>query len=145
MSFWTDLRLPCEQELLIGFYDLKGYSRQAEASAPLALLELMSGYFALTGKMIGEQGGRLIKTLGDAGLVAFDALLEATREADPATEDPLYRRAWLHDGEWINRLLALRQIDVLDWQRDRYMRMCSAHLPPVVALSDAGDVVPTGV
>ena len=75
MSFWTDLRLPCEQDLLIGFYDLKGYVRQAEASAPLELLELISGYFALTGKLIDESGGRLIKTLGDAGLVAFPAAL----------------------------------------------------------------------
>ena len=26
MSFWTDLRMPTEQELLIGFYDLSGYT-----------------------------------------------------------------------------------------------------------------------
>jgi hypothetical protein len=25
MSYWTDLRAPSEQELLIGFYDLTGY------------------------------------------------------------------------------------------------------------------------
>jgi hypothetical protein len=34
---------------------LKGYVRQAEASAPLELLELISGYFALTGKLIHER------------------------------------------------------------------------------------------
>jgi hypothetical protein len=35
MSFWTDLRLPCEQELLIGFYDLTatcGKRRRASLS-----------------------------------------------------------------------------------------------------------------
>ena len=31
----------------------------------------MAGYFALTGQIVGDAGGRLIKTLGDAGLVAF--------------------------------------------------------------------------
>jgi class 3 adenylate cyclase len=73
MSFWTDLRLPCEQELLIGFYDLKGFMRFAEASEPIHVLELMAGYFALTAKIVQGAGGRLIKTLGDAGLVAFPA------------------------------------------------------------------------
>ena len=70
MSFWTDLRLPCEQELLIGFYDLKGYMRFAEASEPSHVLELMTGYFALTAKIVQGASGRLIKTMGDAGLVA---------------------------------------------------------------------------
>jgi adenylate cyclase len=79
MSYWTDLRLPCEQELLIGFYDLRGFMRFAEASEPGPLLELMAGYFTTTGAIIQEAGGRLIKTLGDAGLMAFPA--EATEQA----------------------------------------------------------------
>ena len=38
MSFWTDLRMPTEQELLIGFYDLSGYTRYAEHTEPQRLL-----------------------------------------------------------------------------------------------------------
>lgn len=34
---------------------------------------MMAGYFALTGQIVSDAGGRLIKTLGDAGLVAFPA------------------------------------------------------------------------
>jgi hypothetical protein len=79
MSFWTDLSVPTEQELLVGFYDLRGYMRYAETAEPRQLLDLMTGYFALTGEIIQEAGGRLIKTLGDAGLAAFPAEL-----ADPA-------------------------------------------------------------
>jgi class 3 adenylate cyclase len=75
MSYWTDLRLPCEQELLIGFYDLTGFSRFLEATEPGPLLEVMSGYFSLTGRIIADAGGRLVKTMGDAGLVAFPAAL----------------------------------------------------------------------
>jgi class 3 adenylate cyclase len=71
MSFWTDLRTPTEQELLIGFYDLSGYMRYADGAEPSALLDLMTGYFALTGRIIADAGGRLIKTIGDAGLAAF--------------------------------------------------------------------------
>jgi class 3 adenylate cyclase len=73
MSFWTELRTPTEQELLIGFYDLTGYMRYAESAEPQRLLDLMAGYFALTGQIVKEAGGRLIKTLGDAGLAAFPA------------------------------------------------------------------------
>ena len=71
MSFWTDLRLPCEQNLLVGFYDLSGYMRFAEATEPRPLLDLMAGFFTLTGGIVQQAGGRLIKTIGDAGLVAF--------------------------------------------------------------------------
>lgn len=94
MSFWTDLRLPAEHELLVGFYDLRGFMRYAEATEPRPLLDLMTGYFSLTGKIVAEAGGRLIKTLGDAGLVAFpaaqvDAGIEAVRTVQATG------RAWL--------------------------------------------------
>ena len=75
MSFWTDLRVPCEHELLVGFYDLTGYTRLAEATEPRPLLDLMAGFFALTGGIVQQAGGCLIKTIGDAGLVAFPAEL----------------------------------------------------------------------
>ncbi len=96
MSFWTELRMPTEQELLVGFYDLAGYMRYAEKSPPQELLATMSGYFALTGQIVGEAGGRLIKTLGDAGLVAFpaegsDTGVQAMRSVQAAG------REWLAD------------------------------------------------
>lgn len=73
MSFWTELRMPAERELLVGFYDLAGYMRHAERTEPQELLAMIAGYFALTGQIVSDAGGRLIKTLGDAGLVAFPA------------------------------------------------------------------------
>jgi class 3 adenylate cyclase len=75
MSFWTELRVPTEHELLIGFYDLSGYTRYADHTEPQQMLSTMSGYFALTGQIVKDAGGRLIKTLGDAGLAAFPAEL----------------------------------------------------------------------
>ncbi len=78
MSFWTGLRVPAETELLIGFYDLSGYMRYAENAEPRRLLDTMSGYFALTAQILMDAGGRLIKTLGDAGLAAFPTELADT-------------------------------------------------------------------
>ena len=71
MSFWTDLRVPTQLELLVGFYDLAGYARHADKIDALELLDMMSGYFALTGRIISDADGLLIKTMGDAGLAAF--------------------------------------------------------------------------
>jgi adenylate cyclase len=73
MSAWTTLRLPMQQDLLIGFYDLTGYTKFSATHEPLGVLNIMTGYFSLTGKIILDGGGRLIKTLGDAGLCAFVA------------------------------------------------------------------------
>jgi class 3 adenylate cyclase len=75
MSFWTELPVPTEKELLVGFYDLTGYGRYAEKTEPRRLLVIMSGYFALTGRILADAGGRLFKTLGDAGLAAFPSEL----------------------------------------------------------------------
>ena len=75
MSYWTELRLPTERELLVGFYDLTGYTRYAEKTEAGEVLAAMTGYFALTGRILDDAGGRLIKTLGDAGLAAFPAEL----------------------------------------------------------------------
>jgi class 3 adenylate cyclase len=73
MSAWTQLRLPTERECLVGFYDLTGYTKFSAAHEPGQVLDLMAGYFTLTGRIIAEAGGKLIKTLGDAGLAVFFA------------------------------------------------------------------------
>ncbi|HYX01410.1 MAG TPA: adenylate/guanylate cyclase domain-containing protein [Reyranella sp.] len=94
MSYWTDLRTPTEQELLIGFYDLTGYMRYAEAAEPRPLLDLMAGYFGLTGGLIADAGGRLIKTLGDAGLAAFP-------EAATAAGVACFQRLRREGADWL--------------------------------------------
>lgn len=99
MSFWTELRMPTEHELLVGFYDLAGYMRHAEKTPPQELLSMMAGYFAVTGQIVGDAGGRLIKTLGDAGLVAFppeavDDGVQAMRSLQSAGRDWLAGRGW---------------------------------------------------
>jgi class 3 adenylate cyclase len=99
MSFWTELRMPTEQELLVGFYDLAGYMRHAEKTEPQELLATMAGYFALTGQIVSDAGGRLIKTLGDAGLVAFpgeaaDAGVAAVRAVQAEGREWLGKRGF---------------------------------------------------
>lgn len=76
MSFWTDLQLPSEHEALVAFYDCRWlYQHAANAGSVLSVMAIMAGYFALTGQIIKDAGGRLIKTMGDGGLVVFPAAL----------------------------------------------------------------------
>ena len=97
--------MPTERELLIGFYDLGGYMRYAERPSRRDC-STMAGYFALTGQIVQDAGGRLIKTLGDAGLVAFPAeaadagvlalavrAIDGSRVARPAWLDGYRRQA----------------------------------------------------
>ena len=80
MSYWSELRLPTECELLVGFYDLTGYMGYAERTEPRQLLNTMTGYFALTGSILRDAGGHLVKTMGDAGLAVFRRLAPDTRK-----------------------------------------------------------------
>ena len=81
MSYWTDLRTPTELELVVGFYDLVGYTRFSERTDPLTILNLMTGYHSLVGKIVQDGGGAYIKAIGDAGLFVFQG-----EQADQAVE-----------------------------------------------------------
>lgn len=98
MSYWTDLRLPTERELVVGMYDLTGYTVYCERTAPSRALDVMARYCSLVGEIIHRAGGLLIKPIGDAGLFAFPgdqadiavgAVKELQRVGDPwlASED----------------------------------------------------------
>ena len=89
-----------ETDCLVAFYDLTGFMTYAKGRAPADVLGLCATYFELTGAIIHDAGGYLIKTLGDEGLCLFldadagiDALLRLQREGD----------AWLRNLGWPSR------------------------------------------
>jgi class 3 adenylate cyclase len=73
MSFWTELRLPAQAEALVAFYDSHWIPQYAEKVGAVEVMAVMAGYFALTGQIIKDAGGKLIKTMGDSGLAVFPA------------------------------------------------------------------------
>lgn len=73
MSFWTDLRLPAQHDMLVAIIETHWLHRHAEASTLAGVMDIMSGLFALTGTRVAEAGGRQIKTLGDNALTVFPA------------------------------------------------------------------------
>jgi class 3 adenylate cyclase len=82
MSFWDELHVPAECDLVVGFSDLNGYRRYAEQASPLDVMAMLKGHFALTAQIIEGAGGRFFKAIGDAALFGFpvdrvDAAVEA--------------------------------------------------------------------
>ena len=58
MSFWTELRLPAEHELLVGVYDCHWLAQHADkAAGPLDVLSTLAGYFAATATVVTTAGG----------------------------------------------------------------------------------------
>lgn len=62
-----------EQEMLIAFFDLTGFVKINQNLSARAIFSLMSGFYELVGDLVESSGGRVIKFIGDAGLIAFPA------------------------------------------------------------------------
>jgi class 3 adenylate cyclase len=126
MSAWTNLRLPMACDALVGFYDLTGYTAFSAKREPREVLDILTGYFALTGTIIAGHGGKLIKPLGDAGLCAFfaadaDAGVHALRQVQTDGDGWLAARGYkahakvkLHIGPVALGLVGAPGAEILD-------------------------------
>ena len=91
---WYDIAEPIELDLLVGFYDLNGYTKLCARTPARDILNAMTGYFNFTGGIIAEANGILVKTMGDAGLVAFLAE-DADRAITACLKVKYEGEAWL--------------------------------------------------
>ena len=86
-----------ETDCLVAFYDITGFMTFARGRPPSDVLALCNSYFDLTGRIIESASGRLIKTLGDAGLCVFgnaDSGVAALRRIQQEGD------AWLREQGW---------------------------------------------
>ncbi len=97
MSAWTELRTPCTCELVIGIFDLRGYTAYCQRNEALRALEVMAGYTALAARIIEQAGGRFLKAIGDAGLFVFFAD-DADMAIDAVQKLQSVGDAWLRDA-----------------------------------------------
>lgn len=91
-----DATTPQEANLLVAFYDLKRFFIFSQTRSAQEIFDALSGYFEFSGDLIQASGGKVIKFLGDAGLVAYpedrvdqgvQAMLDLKQQGD----------AWLTD------------------------------------------------
>jgi|TARA_B100000315_G_C14568967_1_gene584480 adenylate cyclase len=62
-----------ETVLIVGFFDIRGFSKWSEGRVPREMYDFATELFERTGAHISEAGGYLIKSIGDAGLFIFPA------------------------------------------------------------------------
>lgn len=62
----------CKTETLgIAFFDLSRLSEWASSEEDLRVAEFFQEFYAMAGERLGAAGGRIVKFIGDAGLVVF--------------------------------------------------------------------------
>jgi adenylate cyclase len=62
-----------EVPLLIAFADLERFALQAERISNTEIATVLNAYYELSGSIIREAGGTVVKFMGDAILIAFPA------------------------------------------------------------------------
>jgi len=60
-----------EGNLLVAFFDLTLFARYAKTKPSAEIFNLFEEYFELVGGIVESSGGRVVKFIGDAGLIVF--------------------------------------------------------------------------
>jgi len=83
-----EILAPRQQEVIVLFADLRGFTRFVESSAPDEVAHVLSSYHRLMGSTVSAHGGTLERFTGDGTMVFFgdeplrpDALARAVRVA----------------------------------------------------------------
>lgn len=90
----------------IVFTDIVGSTVLSESMGDAAWAKLVTSHFETLGRIAEEQGGSLVKTLGDGAMLAFPtaasgltAAVEVQRTASSAVADGLQVRIGVHTGD----------------------------------------------
>ena len=62
-----------ESVVIVGFFDLMGFAKWSKGRPPSEILDLATALSKRTGRVIADNGGQLVKMMGDAGLFVFPA------------------------------------------------------------------------
>lgn len=72
MTTWTELEKTAQEaELIVAFFDLTNFQKTVRNWSSQDLSEFMGEYYEFVGEITAAHNGRLVKFLGDAGLIAF--------------------------------------------------------------------------
>jgi len=71
MTIFDEITTPQEMEVLVAFFDLTGVTRFARSHSAQEIFELLSGYYEFVGDIIESSSGKVVKFIGDAGLIVY--------------------------------------------------------------------------
>lgn len=114
MSTWRTLEQTSQEaELVVAFFDLTGFLKIVRGWSSQELIDFINDYYEYTGALVEQYNGRVVKFLGDAGLVTF-----LPEDADNAA-----------------KLLLALQTEGDKWLADRQLKsrhIIKAHYGPMV-------------
>lgn len=98
---------PFECDLVVGFYDLTGYTQWAAQHPPLQVLTRLDLHFEKTAGYIKKSGGHFIKAIGDAGLFIYpgDSSTEIDHAVDAMQTLQAQTNEWLRSKSMATQLL----------------------------------------
>lgn len=107
----TDAAMPGTEPVAVGFADMAGFTTLTRRATEADLRRLLESFEAVATEIVGSQGGRIVKTIGDEILFVADdptaaaeiALELTARGEDPDDPFPSVRAAIAY-GEVVNRL-----------------------------------------
>jgi adenylate cyclase len=62
---------PQEINLLVAFFDLTGFARFSRSHSARQIFDIFSEYYQFVGDLVEESGGKVVKFVGDAGLIVY--------------------------------------------------------------------------
>lgn len=72
MTTWIELEQTAQEaELVVAFFDITNFQKTVRNWSSQELISFMGEYYEFVGEIVAAYNGRLIKFLGDAGLIAF--------------------------------------------------------------------------
>ena len=113
MNAISEIVSPTELELVVAFFDLARFAPIMQRLSPLDCYALMDAYYDFVGQVVEEDGGLVIKFIGDSGLIVYP--VEQASQA-------------------VHHLLALREQGDA-WLRQRGLdswHVIQAHVGPVI-------------
>ena len=66
-----DLRQPQEEQLIIAFTEVPGFSKACRSQTDAAMVETLQRYYEIVVRAVENAGGMVVKFIGDASLVVF--------------------------------------------------------------------------
>jgi len=73
MNIFDEITTGQEIELLVAFFGLTGLTRFARDHSTQEVFDTLSAYFEFVGDIIEDSGGKVVKFIGDEGLIVYPA------------------------------------------------------------------------
>jgi adenylate cyclase len=71
MTTLNDIHTPTEMNLLVAFFDLTCFTHASRNRSIQEIFDIVSAYYEFVGDIIEDSGGKVIKFIGDAGLIVY--------------------------------------------------------------------------